>query len=206
MSKCIFVIADHGLSLIYFLQSDVISTLLQAGKNVVLFTDDEALPAIKERYSQPGLIFEPIKVKECNTYYESVDPVIQRWLDLMRWVGGSKRISTKAMDGNFYLLTAGYYASRMRYAIPFLRIFSLMMRRSRILRQFIVNVQQNYTPNVYADLFEKYEPNLVVSRTPGWRIDRYILREAAQRGVRTAAVIVGWDNPSSYNLNGAPVE
>lgn len=206
MSKCIFVIADHGLSLIYFLQSDVISTLLQAGKNVVLFTDDEALPAIKERYSQPGLIFEPIKVKECNTYYESVDPVIQRWLDLMRWVGGSKRISTKAMDGNFYLLTAGYYASRMRYAIPFLRIFSLMMRRSRILRQFIVTAQQNYTPNVYADLFEKYEPNLVVSRTPGWRIDRYILREAAQRGVRTAAVIVGWDNPSSYNLNGAPVE
>jgi CDP-glycerol glycerophosphotransferase (TagB/SpsB family) len=55
-------------------------------------------------------------------------------------------------------------------------------------------------------LFEKYRPDLVVASTPGWRLDRYLLREAVQRGVITAAAIVGWDNPSSYRLPGAPID
>jgi CDP-glycerol glycerophosphotransferase (TagB/SpsB family) len=79
------------------------------------------------------------------------------------------------------------------------------MRRSRLLRRFVVGLQNRYTPRIYADLFEKYAPDLLVSRTPGWRMDRYLLREAAARGIPTASTIVGWDNPSSYNLNGAPV-
>ena len=206
MTKHIFLIADHGLSLIYFLQSDLTATLLKAGVEVILFTDDEALPAIAHRFSQPGVTFEGIRAKACDSYLLSVDPPIQRWLDLLRWVGGSKRINTTAMDGNYHLLTVGYYSSRQRYVLPFLRVLIWMMRRSKILRRFIVHTQQRYTPNIYADLFEKYQPDLVVSRTPGWRQDRYILREAARHGIPTAAVLVGWDNSSSYNLNGAPVE
>ena len=80
------------------------------------------------------------------------------------------------------------------------------MRRSRGLRRFIIKLQNRYTPHIYDDLFEKYHPDMVVSRTPGWRTDRYILREAARGGIRTAAVTVGWDNPSSYSQNGAPVD
>jgi CDP-glycerol glycerophosphotransferase (TagB/SpsB family) len=206
MTKRIFLIADHGLSLIYFLQSDFTATLLKAGVEVVLFTDDEALPAIANRYSQPGLTFEGIRTDACDSYFLSVDPPFQRWLDLLRWVGGSRRINTRAMDGNYHILTVGYYSSRQRYALPFLKILIWLMRRSKPLRRFIVQAQQRYTPNIYADLFEKYKPDLIVSRTPGWRQDRYILREAAKHGIHTAAVLVGWDNPSSYNLNGSPVE
>lgn len=206
MKKRVFLIADHGLSIIYFLQSDFTATLLKAGVEVVLFTDDEALPAIAERFSQPGLTFEGIRVEACDSYFRSVAPHFQRWLDLLRWAGGSNRINTAAMDGNFHLLTAGYYSSRQHYILPFLRMIIWMMRRSRALRRFIVRLQQRFTPKIYTDLFEKYQPDLVVSRTPGWRNDRYILREAARFGIPTAAVLVGWDNPSSYNLIGAPVE
>jgi hypothetical protein len=81
-----------------------------------------------------------------------------------------------------------------------------LMRRSSLLRRLVVRVQQHYNPKIYKDLFEKYQPDLVVARTPGWRMDRYLLREAAARGVRTVATIVGWDNPSSYSLKGAPVD
>jgi len=45
----------------------------------------------------------------------------------------------------------------------------------------------------------------VVTSTPGWRKDRYILREAIERGVPTTSVIIGWDNTSSYSLPGAKV-
>ena len=38
--KTIFISADHGLAIVYFLQSDVVPTLLDAGQHVVLFSDD----------------------------------------------------------------------------------------------------------------------------------------------------------------------
>ncbi len=118
MTKRIFIIADHGLALIYFLQSDVIPTLLKADVEVVLFTDDDSLPAIKSRYGQPGLTFEGIRLKECEQYFQIVDPFIQRCLQMLRWVGGSKRINVTAMDGNYHLLAAAF-TGRGRFALPF---------------------------------------------------------------------------------------
>jgi hypothetical protein len=46
---------------------------------------------------------------------------------------------------------------------------------------------------------------MTVAATPGWRLDRYLLRASAARGIPNTAAIVGWDNPSSYNIPGAPV-
>ncbi|MGB8212844.1 MAG: hypothetical protein WCE68_04715 [Anaerolineales bacterium] len=204
MHKRIFVGVDHGLALIYFLQSDVITTLLKAGVEVVMLVDDQALPAIQARFQQSGLIFEGMRLDKCQEYYRTVSPVLQRWLDLLRWTGGSKRINTTAMDGNYHLITTGY-TGYSRLVLPFLRAMVWLMRRSRLLRSIIIRFQYRFTANIYGDLFEKYHPSLVVSRTPGWRLDRYVLREAARRGIPTAAVIVGWDNPSSYTQNGAPV-
>lgn len=205
MTKRIFIIADHGLALIYFLQSEIISTLLKAGVEVVFFTDDDSLPAIESRFGQPGLTFEGVRTQECERYYQVVDPFIQRSLNLLRWVGASKRMNTIALDGNYHL-QAMSFTGRGRYALPFLRATIWLMRRSRPLRRAVVRAQNRYTPNIYGDLFEKYQPALVVGRTPGWRTDRYMLREAARRGVCTAAVTVGWDNPSSYAMSGAPVD
>ena len=205
MTKCVFISADHGLSVIYFLQSDVVSTLLKDGVEVVLFTDDEARPAIEERFHQPGIIFEGLRLKECERYFQTVNPFIQRSLQMLRWVGGSNRINVTAMDGNYHLLAGGFTGGG-RFALPFLRALIWLMRRSSLLRRLVVRVQQHYNPQIYKDLFDKYQPDLVVARTPGWRVDRYLLREAAGRGIRTAATIVGWDNPSSYSLCGAPMD
>ena len=205
MSKRIFIIADHGLALIYFLQSDVVPTLLKAGVEIIFFTDDGSLPAIEERFRAPGLTFEGMRLDQCQEYYQTVSPVIQRWLDLLRWTGGSKRINTNALDGNYHQITAGY-TGYSHLALPFLRTVIWLMRRSPLLRRVVIRAQYRFTPNIYAELFEKYQPDLVVSRTPGWRLDRYILREAARRNIRTAAVTVGWDNPSSYCQSGAPVD
>lgn len=205
MKKRIFLIADHGLALIYFLQSDFSATLLKAGVEVVLITDDDALPAISKGYSQPNMTFEGIRAKACESYYISVFPAIQRWLYVLRWVGGSKRVNVKAIDGNYHLITTGI-SGRTRLMIPIINSLVWMMRRSRLVRKLIVAAQYCFTPGIYTDLFEKYQPDLVLASSPGWRMDRYLLREAAARGIPTASVVVGWDNPSSYRLKGAPVD
>ena len=201
----LMVVADHGLAVVYFLQSDVLSTLLEGGAEVVVLTDDGLKDQINQKFGQPGLYVEGLRLNEARHYFDTTAHNIQYWLHFLRWMGGSDRINCEAMNG--HLRQMQYETSRGgKMLMPFIRLAIAVLRKNRAARQMLVGAQQRYTPAIYGDLFERYQPNAVVASTPGWRLDRYVLREAAQRGIRTGAVIVGWDNPSSYRLPGAPVQ
>ena len=68
--------------------------------------------------------------------------------------------------------------------LPLIKGITYVMRRSKAARKALVNIQRRFTSNIYADLFEKYQPDLVIASTPGWRLDRFLLREAAARRLR----------------------
>lgn len=203
--KRVFISADHGLAIIYFLQSDVVPSLLERGVEVVLLTDDSLKDAITERFGRPGLTVEGLRFGQARKYFEGNSHTVQHWMHFLRWMGGSKRINTTAMDG--HMRQMGVEASkRGKQILPLIKAMTWVMRRSKAARKALVNAQARYTSNIYSDLFDKYQPDLVIASTPGWRLDRFLLREAAKRDIRTAAVIVGWDNPSSYRLPGAHVD
>jgi len=204
-SRRIFISADHGLAIVYFLQSDVVPTLIEAGVEVVLLTDDGLKEQITNRFGRPGLIVEGLRIKEARKYSQTVSPTQQWWLSFLRRVGSSGQINVEAMTSHVRQVEVEAVGKR-RLVMPFAKAYIGLLRRSRRARQWLVAQQMRFVPALYADLFEKYNPELVVASTPGWRLDRYLLREAAARGVPTAAVVVGWDNPSSYSLPGAPVD
>ncbi|MCI0893174.1 MAG: CDP-glycerol glycerophosphotransferase family protein, partial [Chloroflexi bacterium] len=129
----------------------------------------------------------------------------QWWLQFLRRVGGSRRINTAAMD-SYIRQVAVEEPNRRRLLMPLAWLTIALLRRSAAARKVLIRSQQQLSPQIYADLFDRYRPALVVASTPGWRLDRYLLREAADRGIQTATVIVGWDNPSSYSLPGAQVD
>jgi len=56
-----------------------------------------------------------------------------------------------------------------------------LLRRSHAARRALVRLQNHFNPWLYSDLFERYRPDLVIASTPGWRYDRYLLREAGDR-------------------------
>jgi hypothetical protein len=209
MSKRIFISADHGMAVIYFLQSDVVPMLLRAGMEVVVLTDDETREQIARRFAQPGLTFEGLRLKQAESYAKTVSPRWQ-WLlsSYLRRVGGSWRINTEAMDSHIWeVWTENSWKFRLGIWFP-AALWTLLLRSSSAARRALVRMQSRFTPNpgLYADLFEEHRPDLVVASTAGWRLDRYLLREAAARGVPTMVAIVGWDNPSSYTIPGAPVD
>jgi hypothetical protein len=140
-----------------------------------------------------------------NAYAKSVDPETQWWLQTLRRVGSSDRINTQAMD-SYIDQIAVEEGWKRRLLMPAGRAVIGLLRRSRRARQSLVRIQMRYIPGIYTDLFQRYEPSLVIASTPGWRMDRYLLREAIQKHIPTAAVVVGWDNPSSYSIPGAPVD
>lgn len=200
----VFVCADHGLALVYFLQTDVARVLQDAGADIVLLTDDALVDRIRDRFADLPLVVRGMRLETIRVYERKAYDV-QWWLGFLRRVGGSRRINTKAMDS--YVHQVALEASpRQAPFLPLAWGLLFLLRRSARARRLLLAGQQRFHPPLYADLFEEFRPRLVVGSTPGWRQDRYLLREAAARNVPTASVIVGWDNPSSYSLPGAPVD
>lgn len=204
-SKRVFISADHGLAIVYFLQSDVVSTLLDQGIEVILLTDDALKEQVSKWFQRPGLTIEGLRLAQARAYEKTHKPDEQWWLNFLRRVGSSNRINTEAMD-SYIRQVAAEEPNRRRIWMPLAHLAIASLRRSARTRRMLRERQVRFSPRLYADLFEKYRPDLVIASTPGWRLDRYLLREAAERGVKTAAVVVGWDNPSSYSLPGAPVD
>ena len=208
MTKKIFISADHGMAIIYFLQSDVVPTLLAAGVEVVVLTDDETRDRIAQRFAQPGLTFEGLKLKQANAYANGFKPRLQWLLAYLRRVGGSWRINTEAMDSHIWeVWVENGWKFRLGIWIP-AALAILVLRTFASARKFLMRIQNRFTPrpNLYADLFALHKPDLVIASTAGWRLDRYLLREATLYNVPTMAAIVGWDNPSSYAIPGAPMD
>ena len=203
-SKTVWITADHGLAIVYFLQSQVIEELKASGANIVLLTDDSLKEKIADRFQSLEIQIEGLKLSEARVSASNLRD-IQWWLQFLRRVGGSRKINTGAMDSYIEQVSVEE-PTRRRIFMPLARLLIGLLRRSRIARRNLVRLQEFFTFNLYSDLFEKYEPNLIISSTPGWRLDRYLLREAAARGIPRASVIVGWDNPSSYSLPGVRMD
>lgn len=208
MTKRIFISADHGMAIIYFLQSDVIPTLLNAGAEVILLTDDAIVAQLASRFTQHGLTFESLRLQQADNYAKKIQPRLQWLLAYLRRVGGSRRINTEAMDSHIWEVWAeNSWKFRLAIWIPS-ALMILLLRNFSWARKLLVRIQNRFTPapGIYSDLFDKYGPDMVIASTPGWRMDRYLLRESAKHGIPNMTVIVGWDNSSSYNVSGADVQ
>jgi hypothetical protein len=203
--KRVFISADHGLAIVYFLQSDVVPALIEAGIEVVLLTDDALKNQIEARFGMPGLIVEGLRLKEARAYFQRERTSTQWWLDFLRRAGASSRINLQAVDSAIRQVEAEAHIRRRRL-FPLMRVIVGLLRHSRLARQALVQAQARFTSNLYTDLFERYQPSMTIASTPGWRLDRYILRESAARGIPNTTVIVGWDNTSSYSLPGARMD
>src|SRR5690348_4760351 len=196
MTKRIFISADHGMAIIYFLQSDVVPTLLDAGVEIILLTDDDTREKIAERFARPGLVFEGLKLKQAGEYAKKVQPRVQWLLAYLRRVGGSRRINTEAMDSHIWEVW-GENGRKFRLGIWIPAALAILVLRTfAFARNFLVRMQNRFIPrpNLYADLFASHKPDLVIASTAAWRLDRYLLREATLHKVPTMAAIVGWDN------------
>ncbi len=204
-SKRVFISADHGLAIVYFLQSDLVPALLDAGVEVVLLTDDGLKPRIEETFGRSGLIVDTLRLKQARSYFNYEHSSVQWWLDFLRRAGASNKINLEAVDSYLHQVESEAHPRR-KMLFPLMKVVVAVMRRSLTARQELAQFQKRFNPKLYADLFERYRPDLVIASTPGWRYDRYLLREAAARGVPSAAAIVGWDNTSSYSLPGAEVD
>jgi hypothetical protein len=168
-------------------------------------TEDQSKDRVASRYGRPGVNFEGLRLDQVQAYTRKAAPTIQWWLDFLRRAGAAGGTNLEVVDAYVKQVKSEAHARR-RQLFPLMETVARVMRRSSPARRLLQTVQKRYTPTIYTDLFEKYQPALVIAASPGFRQDRYLLREAAARGITTAAAIISWDSSSSYGLPGAPVD
>jgi hypothetical protein len=203
--KRAFICADHGLAVFYFLQSDIASTLLEAGVEITVLTEDNTIEPIIKRFGQPGLTVEGLRLDRIKTYKQQVSPTQQWWLDFLRRAGAAGGTNLAVVDSYIRHVESEAH-TRRRQLFPIMEGIARSMRRSRPARGALRSYQRRFNPHIYDDLFEEYDPDLVIAGSPGFRNDRYLLREAVAHGITTVAAIISWDSSSSYGLPGADVD
>ncbi len=204
-NKRVFIIADHGLAIFYFLQSDVLQTIIGRGVDVVLLTDDKSVDPIRKRFTSPGLTIEGLLLDKVEEYTSKTEPMIQWWLDFLRRAGAAGGTNLAVVESYIQQVKSEAHKRRKRL-FPIMELLVKVLRSSRMARSSLVRFQNRYTPSFYDDLFQEYKPDLVIASSPGFRQDRYILRAATKHHVPTAAAIFSWDSTSSYGLPGAEVD
>jgi hypothetical protein len=93
--KRIWISADHGMAIIYFLQSDLITTMIKSGAEVILLTDDSLVKKIKNTFPRKGMRVEGLLFEKAREY-EKHHRERQWWLNFIRRVGGSGKINIAA--------------------------------------------------------------------------------------------------------------
>lgn len=205
--KTVLIFLDHGLGVAYFFDTILAKLLTDKDVRLVFLLQEALLPKMREEHKlNDHLIFLSMREAQASHYKNHHFGGLQEIINYLRGSTATPRIPLTYVDTN---RRRKNYEAKGRWKF-ILKLFSpviSLMRRSRIARNIFRWKQQIFfTSNIYSDYFEEYKPELVVSCTAGWRIDRYFLREAIKRKIKTATVIIGWDNPSANGLPGANVE
>lgn len=204
--KTVFIVLDHGLALGYFFQTELTNLLLKKGLRLVFVVQDSMLELAKQQYQHPQVYFEAMRDSQVKDYQKNNHEGLQELFDYVRKATANRSIPLTYVDT--HRQRKEYEAQgRRKTVLKLLRPLVYFLRHSRIGRRIFRSLLYRlFTPSIYTDLFDKYQPDLIISDTAGWRLDQYILREANKRKIKTATVIVGWDNPSSQGLPGAEVD
>lgn len=204
--KTIFACLDTGLALAYFFETDLAKTLVSDDVRLVVLVREVQLQNAREKYAQPHVVFESMRDREAEKYRKTRRSRFQYWAEHVRRASVSSKIPLTYVDTH-RKRGEMHAKGNSRFSYQALRSLIFLLRHSKYARNLFVSaLHKLFTTDLYGDLFEKYAPDLVISNTAGWRLDQFLLREARRRGIKSALVVAGWDNPSSQGLPGARLD
>jgi hypothetical protein len=196
----VFIAIDQGMAARFFLRTDVLRTLIAAGVRVVALVPNPDEPYLVEELEGQGVQLERLRAAR-----EVVLRSRPWWLvhNLRTFALGHPQRSPAFLD--YY---RGFRTQVARQRPVVARLFDAALWplwRSRLMRRALRAVETRlFTPALHAEAFDRYRPDLVVTNSAGWFLPHaLILREASKRGVRTAAVVSAWDNPTNKGYRGA---
>ncbi len=201
----IFLVVRPGPGARFVLHTDILRRLLVADVSVAVLTPPEDMPMIAASLEgSPNVVILPLRRQGLEGR-----PGVARARVLLQ------RARRSALDGRKSVRFHEKHRSRMqawsakepRLATALDTVIRFGLWRSVILRKLAVQAAVRAAPPLHSDLFDGHRPDLVVCTGLGYAPwDEGILQEASARGVKTAALVHNWDNPSTGGYRAAPLD
>ncbi len=199
----VMLVVTQGFSARYLLRTGILARLRERGAKVVVLTPNADEAYFRAEMEAAGVAVELLRAKEQTAQRSSL-----WWLfyHLRSYSLGDAKHSPA-----FITKYQGLHA-RLRKDKPVVafcvNLAAKALWRSRVLRKTLLATETRLFPlDLHGEAFDRHRPDVVLTTTLGYTLaDAVVLREAKRRGLRTAAAISGWDNPSSKGYRGADVD
>jgi hypothetical protein len=203
--KTIFLINFNGFSSRYLLYTDILKVFKKAGVRVVVLTPNADEPYFREEFEDDQVIIEQLEVDKCTAYRDG--SALQRLFDRFRayTTGGTDENISIRLEHQVYQKSVKKTNPKQMAIRLLVDVAVWFLSRSRLLRRLLVAFESRFfVGNFHRHLFEKYQPDLVVTTSLGyWHPDVYLMREAKANGALMVPIILSWDNTSTKGMAGA---
>lgn len=199
----VLLVAHHGQAARYLLRTEVFATLRRGGVRVVILAPNTDEPYMREEFSgDDDVVLEPLPALPRPA--TSLALALQFVLLRIRRYGVARGHRSRAFMNKYDGFRRGQQG-RVRLIAHAIHPLMPLMWRSRALRRAVLAAETRLTrTDAYAPVFDRHRPDLVIAASPGvFPEDAAALREARRRGVRSCAIVLGWDNPTSKGYRGA---
>lgn len=167
------------------LRTDIAEGLERAGATLVVVSPNADEPYFRAEFDRPGYVLEAMP-----EHYPKAEKAVA---------------STRAYFLMNPTLGGTLHHKRDQYKMHhpwrhrITRAGNLVFGRVPLLRRGYLGVEHMlFDGREFDDLLARYQPDLVVSGTPGYNVhDAHLLRAAHRHGIPTATVMLSWDNLTS---------
>ena len=183
--KTLLLSITHGFQARDLLRTEVFRMLRAARVRLVIATPNFRDEYFVKEFGGPGVLLEPLDM--------SVSRTERQMATFRRYVLASFKLNStiNALNERFHKSRSPRYVS--------VRALNAVFGRMPVLQQLYMRLEAALFPGKqYDSLFERYRPDLLVTGTPGSiPADAHLLRCARRFGVRSACVVLSWDNLTS---------
>ena len=189
----LFVGLPMAISVRDVLRTGVLDRLVEEGTDVHLFSPAAETGRLRDEFGGPSVHFHPL-LRPTPGAFDYLDGLLLRVQALLL----SLRCETVA------IMTAASFRRQ-----PWARAVRALLARSAPAQNALIRLirlcYSRFTPELYADLFQRHRPDLVVgtraltmtglrSDTADRYLDRHLLMSAAQQRIPAMVLVASWDN------------
>ncbi len=206
--KTVLLVVPRGVAGRFMLQTDVLPTLQAAGVRVVVLTPEGAMPQLSPDADPASLIVERLESPVDDPPGGRIMRQLRSIVRVMRDASLNGRKSP-GFGGRYNRIRAAYSGVWPRWvSAPVHLVITQLLWRSRPLRRALGRLDLALSRHTeHAGVLDRHRPDLVVGSGLGcFPHDQALYQEAKRRGIKVAALVSGWDNPTTKGYRAVPLD
>jgi hypothetical protein len=218
--KTILIPINHGFTYRYLIQSEVFSELLIKCKLIVLLVRDPTDKFYEKVRDFSNVVIDDYRLSACQNYVNKSP--IQSWFRLLTTFTLNNSYNIVSVDDFYKAYLTDVNNKRfsrqvertwLKYMLHviariILKCAVYICRRSLFFRKTVIQILNYcFTPDIHRDIFEKYNPDILLVTSLGIvNYDQLFMRQASAFGAKCIVTILSWDNTSTKGMPGAKTD